>query len=59
MIRRLSVLFRRVLACFCIAASLVNVLPALGESALPEEEISTIFRRWKTIGGMVVVAKDG
>ncbi len=59
MIHRFSVIFRRVLALFCIAAALVNVYPAQGESALSEEEISTIFRRWKTVGGMVVVAKDG
>ncbi len=49
---------RRVIALF-IATILMTSVAAFSESSPLEEETARIFKKYKTVGGMLVVAKDG
>lgn len=56
---RTSLFFRRAASLLCLLVFLLPVFSAWGESVSFEEEVSTIFKRWRTAGGMIVIAKDG
>lgn len=51
--------FRRFIAVLCALCALACAVSALAENAPPEETVSQLFRKRSTVGGMVVVAKDG